>query len=656
MDSSNNSKIIYFLNKARKTLSNFSLFAKYLSGRGLASLASLKLRRSGQVNFDKRLVFSLSKARVPNFKQLKYIKKFLNRQEIWIIGICFAVIIVNLFLLSARFLQAHLQTVPISGGEYTEGLVGAPKYINPLYANVSDVDNDIAGLVFSSLFKHDGNGKLVNDLAEEYKISGDNKIYTFKIRQDVKWHDGSDLTIDDIIFTFNAIKDSQYKSPLRASFGGVEIKKIDEEIMEFTLSEPYAAFLELLTFGILPQNLWQQIPPGAANLAELNLKPVGSGQYKFKSLVKDKSGNIRSYNLVVNDSYYDKEPHIENLNFKFFPGFSEAAAALNEGLVDGISYLPRQIKEEIIAQDHLNYYQLNLPQLTALFFNEQSDSALKDKKTRQALLMAIDKNKIISQILNDEARLADSPILPDSFAYNPEIKKYQYDKETAAKLLDEAGWIAAEITDEDIAKAKDDANSDDENKKKQAEAKLAMGKGKWRSKDNEFLTVDLTTVDNKENNEVAEIIKNFWQELNIKTNVEIIAASQIQNDIIKPRNFTVLLYSIVVGADPDPYVFWHSSQINERGLNITNYSNKEVDQLLEDARLTNDIEVRKEKYKKFQEIIAEDAPAFFLYSPVYTYVQAKKIKGFAVNIILMPRDRFANIADWYVSTGRKIIW
>ncbi len=656
MDSSN-SKIIQLINKVKIALSNFYLYIFGIARKVFKLENGQVSNGQQQIDIDKKLVFSLAKSRIPKLKQLKYFKRFLSNREIWIINFCALIVLVSSVFLVVRFYKSHLQVVPISGGEYIEGLIGAPKYINPLYASVSDVDNDITNLIFSSLFKRGKNGELINDLAESYEISRDNKIYTFKIKQEVSWHNKSRLTVDDITFTFNCIKDKQYKSPWRASFTGVELEKIDENTVQFILAEPYAAFLDLLTFGILPQELWQQISADTANLAGLNLEPIGSGPYKFKSSVKDKkTGSIRSYNLISNENYYRDKPYINELSFKFFPGFEEAVASLNQGLIDGISYLPRQIKNEIAAQDALNCYQLNLPQLTAIFLNQKANSAISDKKVRQALVLAIDKNKIISEILGDEARLIDSPILPDSFAYNPEIKKYKYNIEEATELLDQAGWETAELTEDDISQAEQDALSEDEKIKLQAEKKLAIGAGKWRTKDNEFLILKLTTVDNEENMQIAQAISEFWQEINIRTAVELIPANQIQSVIIKPRNFIALLYSEIVGADPDPYPFWHSSQIGESGLNITDYVNKEVDALLEDARLTSDIEARKEKYKKFQEIIAEEAPAIFLYSPTYTYVQSKKVKGFDVRNILIPRDRFANIAEWYVKTGKKLVW
>ncbi len=611
---------------------------------------------SNKVDLDKKLVCSLSQTRWPNCAQLKYIKRYLNVWELRVVYSCLWLILISSLFLGTRFYLNHLQDLPASGGEYSEGVVGAPKYINPLYASVNDVDSDITSLVFSSLFKRGASGELINDLAESYAISPDGKNYTIKIKTGVNWHNSGSLTAADIIFTFNAIKDAQYKSPLRTSFSGVEIAAVDDQTIKFILAEPYAAFLDLLIFGILPQESWQQVSPSAASLAELNLKPIGSGPYKFKSLVKDKSGNIRSYTLSKNENYYGPMPYIDKITFKFFASFEELTAALNNNLVNGISYLPDQFKNEIVAKDSLNFYQLSLPQLAIIFFNPKINAALANKKVRQALAYALDKNQIISQAKEQNARLIDGPIISASFAYNASIKKYNYDIASANKLLDEAGWKAVTITEADIDQAKVEVNSADEAVRKKAEAKVLLGAGEWRAKGNDYFIIELITVEMPEYAKAAEIAAKFWQDIKVRTIVNLIPVNKIQSEVIRQRNFSTLLYSELVGADPDPYAFWHSSQISQAGLNIADYANKEVDKLLEDARLSNDKNVRREKYIKFQEIIAEEVPAIFLYSPNYTYVQAKKVKGFTVKNIFMPYNRLADINNWYIKTGKRLVW
>ncbi|MDO8593119.1 MAG: peptide ABC transporter substrate-binding protein [bacterium] len=609
-----------------------------------------------QANLDKKLVFSLAKSRWPSLKQLKYIKKYLSQAERLAIGGCLLVILFSSLFLGARFYKIHMQVIPANGGDYIEGVVGSIKYINPLYSNVSDIDSDIASLVYSSIFKRGGDGQLVNDLSESYSVSQDGKVYIIKIRPGVRWHNGSQLTADDIVFTFEAIKNPDYKSPLRPGFTGVEIEKIDDRTIEFILAEPYAAFADLLTFGILPQELWQQIEPAAAGLAELNLKPIGSGWYKFKSFVKDSSGNIRTYNLVRNNDYYGNQAHIDNFSFKLFGNVIESISALNNNLISGISYLPAQSESQAVAQDSLNFYRLNFPKLLVVFFNSKLNPALADRKVRQALAYAIDKNKIVSEALAGNGRIIDGPILPESFFYDSGAKKYNYDTASSSRLLNQAGWKIQEITEEDINQARKILGSSDEAEKKQAQAKIDMGAGRWFAKDNNYLTIDLTTVDNPEYSQTASELAEFWQAINIKVNIKLEPANQIQTSVIKDRNFAALVFGEMAGADPDPYAFWHSSQIGPAGLNIANYVSKEVDKLLEDGRLTNDNKARQEKYKRFQEILSEDEPAIYLYSPNYTYVQSKNIKGFNVKRIISPSDRLADASQWYIKTGKKIVW
>lgn len=648
MDSANNKKIPPFFIKAKNIIKSYIF-------RVLKKNSSAKIIKK-QAEFDKKLVISLSKSKIPSPSQLRYIKKLLSKKELWTIRICFLFILISLSFLGARFYFSHIQTVPLGGGIYTEGLIGSPKYINPLYSSLSDVDSDIGNLIFSSLLKRDKNGDLANDLAKSYEIAENGRVYIFKIRNDVVWHNDILLKADDIIFTFNTIKDGKYKSPLASGFGGVEIEKIDNETIKFNLNEPYAAFLDMLTFGIMPEESWYQISPQSAPLAELNLKPIGSGPYKFKSLSKDKNGQIKSYSLTVNSNYYSPRPYLKDIVFKFFPSLKEEYQALNDNSIDGLSYLTKNSDEENqLPKNNFNFYKVNFSEEVGIFFNQKNNAPLGDKKVRSALKTAINKNEILSQALNGQGKIADSPILESSFAYLGD-NKYKYSQEEAKKLLDSAGWTVKSIDDNALAKAERDKNSSDPKINKEAEIILTVGKGNWRTKENSFFIIKISTVDSEENLKVADIIKKHWENIGVKTEVEAIPGSDIQDQTIKTRDYEVLLYGQIFGPDPDCYVFWHSSRIGENGLNLSGYSNKEVDKLLEDTRIILDPNLRKEKYIKFQEIIYDDAPAVYLYSPYYTYGQNKKVKGFDVKIIYNPQDRFNNINEWYVKTGKKLIW
>lgn len=566
-----------------------------------------KKKKYNQIGLDQKLVYDLSPNKIPNRAQLKHLNKFLNPREHLVIKICLLLILVNAIYLGVNFFKKHLNYTPLYGGEYIEGVTSYPQAINPLYAINRDIDSDLSRLIYSSLFRYNEHGVLEPDLVSEMAVS-ENKIYTFTIRENVKWHNGADLNVDDIIFTIEAIKNEDYRSPLRVFFSETTLEKVDDKTFKITLASPYAPFLENLTFGILPKNIWGKINPASAILSELNLKPIGSGPYQFKSLIKNKEGDLKEYNLVVNDNYYLQKPFIKNIKFKFYVNYPEAIKALNDNQVDGLGYLPFSERDELIAKDSLSFHELIRPQIFSLFFNPEKDKALNDKTARISLAQAIDKDKIINDIFTGIYQKADGPILKNNFAYNNEINVYNYNFE---------------------------------------EAKTNIV--------NKLASTSLTVIESGRNVAVAEMIKSFWESIGVQVELKIIAGEKAA-ETIKNRDFEILLYGESVGGDPDVYAFWHSSQIKATGLNIANYNNPEADQLLVEARETTDTAERIIKYKKFQENIADNIPAIFLYSPTYTYVQSKRVKGFNASMIIDPADRFASVADWYLKTKTRLIW
>ncbi len=568
----------------------------------------LKKPPVSQEDLDKKLVYSLSPRKIPTGDQIKHIKKFLNPREFLIVKICALVILVNVIYLGVSFIKRHLEYLPAAGGEYVEGVVGYPKAVNPLYAVNPDIDGDLSRLIYSSLFKYDQNGNLTADLAENTDISADGKEYTIKMKSNIKWHDGTELTADDVLFTLNLIKDPLYRSPLRSALAGVNAEKIDDRTIKFTLSDAYAPFKEMLTFGILPKDLWENINPDSAVLADLNLKPIGSGPYKFKSLVKNKDGELKEYRLTVNENYYGQKPYIKDISFKFFTDYSEAIKALNDNQVAGLSYLPFNYRKELLAQDSLNFHELVQPQIVSLFFNRDKNKALADKDIRVALASALDKDGIINDVFSGVYKRADGPILSGNFAYDEAITKYAYSPETAAATIK-----------------------------------------------NKPLTVVLTVVDSGSNIAITEKIKAYWEKAGATVTIRAISGEQAVS-IVTDRDFEILLYGESVGGDPDVYAFWHSSQIGAKGLNLAAYNNAEVDKLLVEGRTITDVSERIARYKKFQEIITNDLPVIFLYSPTYTYVQEHQLKGFSGTTVIEPADRFNGVSSWYLKTSKKINW
>ena len=595
-------KIILIWKKVRQASSFFRLdkikkFFGIKAGR----------RKFNHSEFDKKLVYGLSLRKIPSSNQLKHLNKFLNPKEYLIIKVCLILVIVNATYLGIVFFKNHLQYSPVSGGEYIEGVVGYPKTINPLYAVNRDIDSDLSRLVYSSLFKYDASGALVNDLVSDVTINN-NTEYVIKLKDNVKWHNGDKLTADDVLFTIDAIKNSEYRSPLRASLSSVGAEKVDSQTIKLTLASPYAPFLEVLTFGILPKSIWENISPGSAALSELNLKPIGSGPYKFKSLIKNKDGDLKEYNLVANNDYFSEAPYITNIKFNFFINYAEAIKSLNNNQIDGLGYLPFAERKELLTQDSLVLNELIRPQIVSIFFNSNKDEALADKTVRISLAQALDKDQIIKDVFDGVYQRVDGPILANNFAYNDQIKKYNYSPQEASVNIK-----------------------------------------------NKLSSTTLTVIDSGNNVAVAEKIKSYWEKIGVVVTLKVVPGEQAA-DIIKNRNFETLLYGESVGGDPDVYAFWHSSQIGAKGLNLAGYNNPEVDKLLVDARETTDKEARKIKYQKFQEYITEDIPVIFLYSPTYTYVQDKKVKGFSGTMVIEPGDRFAGVTSWYLKTSKKLTW
>ena len=401
-----------------------------------------------QKEFDEQIVNSVAKKRWPGLRQLKYLPQVLSADEkrkvkklCLVAGVAFIVLLINFYFTGTKI-------VPRAGGDYTEGLVGMPKFINPLYSSLNSVDQDLVKLIYSGLIKTDKDQNLVPDLAESWEISLDQKVYSFSLKKDLFWHDKEPLTIDDVIFTFEAIQNSEFKSPLANNFENIKIERIDDSSLRFILEEPYAPFLENLTVGILPMHLWQEVIPANALLADYNLKPVGSGIYKFKSLSKDKLGNIKNYILTRNEEYSEQPAYLEEIAFKFYPDFNSAVGAFNSHNVDGVNYLPKELKSELSLRKDINFYNLQLPQHTTLFFNQANNPILKSLNIRQALAHALDKNEIVNSALNMDGQAIDAPILPGSIGYNPNIFKYEFDLVKTEELLNNANKIKA--TSEDI--------------------------------------------------------------------------------------------------------------------------------------------------------------------------------------------------------------
>ena len=574
-----------------------------------------------------------------HFKQIKKISlkqwarlpKILPSKERWITRGLIFLILASVIILLFNFYLNKTYIEPKIGGSYTEGILGQPRFINPILAQTNDADRDLTQIIYSSLFKYNGQGNLIPDLVESYNISEDGLSYEIKIKENVKWHDNEQLTVDDIIYTIKTIQDPEYKSPLKNNWQGVEMEKINDFAMNFKLNNIYSPFLHNLTVGIMPKHLWAGISAQNFALAQYNIQPVGSGPYRFEKINKNDNGEVESIELIRNENFYlqfegsPKGPFIENIILKFFNSQTELIDAYKRRQIDGLSFVSGINQLNIV--NNLNIYEINLPAYYAVFFNQTKSKALADKTVRLALSYATDKKEIISKILSNKGIRVDSPMMPGWFGYTSETNIYEFALEHAQNILEENEW-----KDSDNDGIREKTINDQEVK----------------------LEISLITTDWPELKQTAELLKEQWAKAGVKINLEILDAGTVQQDYIKTREYEALLFGEVLNADPDPFAFWHSSQRKDPGLNLSVYTNDKIDKLLEEARQSVDYESRKEKYTEFQKLLIEDAPAVFLYSPTYIYPVNKKVKGIFIEKFSQPSHRFSQIENWFIKTNR--IW
>lgn len=514
--------------------------------------------------------------------------------------------------------------VAAEGGTFVEGMAGQPKLINPILSQTNDVDRDLVRLVFSGLLTYDRERILVGDLAERWELSEDEKTYTVYLRDNLKWHDGEALTADDVVFTYQLIQDPGFPGTLGDDWQDVTIEKIDDKTIKFTLTDVFAPFLVNLTTGILPQHLLADVQPAEIDAIDFNTQPIGSGPFQISKFKLSTDGVINSIELKKFDDYYGAKPNLETIVFKFYPDFQQLYSAYQNKEVMSIARVLiadwPQVSNTITD---VQYYDIPLGQYTAVFINQDGKSLLRDPYIKEALAYTIDRPRILTEVIHDKGRIIDTAIPEGFMGHNPDIVNITPDLEKARALLEAGKWSDVD------------------------------GDG-LREKDNERLRFELITSDNPDFMLAARIIQENALEIGIDLEVNTYQIGNLENEFIKGRNYDLLLFGENLGADPDPYVFWHSSQINDPGLNLANYVNVEVDRYLEAGRKSNDIDTRIHSYLPFQQVIFDDKPALFLYQPYHIYAVNQAVQGINIGNISNPADRFLYINEWYLNTER--VW
>lgn len=510
---------------------------------------------------------------------------------------------------------------PDWGGTYIEGIAGRPNAINPIFSQYNDVDRDIAALVFTGLTRSSEGGKVQPDLATDWAISPDGLVYTFTLRSDVYWHDGAPFTADDVLYTLHAIQDPAYNAPpdLGAFWRTVSITATNATTIRFQLTQPYAPFLDYTTIGILPAHLLEEVPPGELFQSPFNRHPIGTGPFQIAEVTTSR------ITLDANPRFYGTRPYLARLQLRFYPDYESVFAAYLREEVEGIgrilpAYLPKA--REI---SRLKLYSAQIAGYSLIYLN-LSKPAFQDKAVRQALLYAIDRQRLIGN-LQGQGILATSPIGPKSWAYAAALPTFPFDRDKARALLDGAGW-------------RDDNNDG------------------IREKEQSVLSFVLTTPDEPTRVALANEIAQGWQAIGVKATVQPVPASLLVPNVLRPRQFDAVLYEWrTLSNDPDQYENWHESQIpsaSNLGQNYSGLKDRDLSEALEAARRTNDLAKRIELYRVFQERFTDLVPALLLYYPVYTYGIDARVNNVHPAPMLTPSDRFHNVTQWYVKTTRVV--
>jgi len=561
---------------------------------------------------------------LPAKEELLLVFKSFSKKERWMFFVLGGLFFIStLFALSALNSLASVR-LPAYGGELIEGIVGTPRFVNPVLA-LSDADRDISSLVYAGLLKKTPDGEIVPELAERYEISDDGLTYTFTLRDDLYFHDGVPLTADDVEFTVTKVKDPLVKSPRRAAWEGISVEKLDERTIKFTLRQKYFLFLETATLGILPYHIWKDLTPEQFSFSDFNTQGIGAGPYRIENVHKNSSGIPDFYELRSFDRYPLGEPYITRLIVRFYPNQQELITAFDNGIVQNANSIDAK-QTSALKKSGYRVEQTSLPRIFGVFFNQNQNQLFAEKAVRRALTEAVDKEYIIESVLFGYGTAIAGPV-PGLSEETVRIASTTR-AENARTILENAGWTWNE--DERVMEKK------------------------VRGKPSTKLSFSLSTGDVEELKETARLLKEDFERMGAQVELKVFDVGDLNQNVIRPRKYDALFFGEIVGFDSDPLPFWHSSQRNDPGLNIALYTNSKADKILEELRGTLDSVARLAKYRAFEEEIVNDVPAIFVYSPDFTYLVTDKLQGLSLRNVTVPSDRFLGVKDWYLVTDQ--VW
>lgn len=516
---------------------------------------------------------------------------------------------------------------PAEGGIYAEGIVGTFMRLNPLLDYYNSADRDVDHLIFSGMLRIDDRGLPQADLAASWGISRDGTIYNFSLDPHAVWHDGEQVTSDDVIFTLQMMisDDSPIPSDLRDFWKQIEVVRLDDKTVQFKLPEAYAPFLDYLTFGLLPSHLLGDLSMAALVDDPFNLQPVGTGPYRFDHLITS-DGQINGVVVSAFKDYSPQAAYINQIAVRYYPDASAALAAYQAGEIAGIGDVTIDILPEVLKESDLSIYTARLPVMSIVLMNlgDEQVKFFQDVNVRKALMLGLNRQSMIDNLRSGQAILADGPIFPGTWAYYDGIEHYTFNPNDAISLLREAGYTLP-----------------------------AEGGTTRTNSDGSALSFEMLFPDDRQHQAIAAEIKKDWAELGVDVKIVAMPYDQLVSEHLDTRNYQAALVDLNLSQtpDPDPYPFWHQTQITS-GQNYSKWDDRQASEYLEQARVTTDLQERIKLYNNFQVRWSEEIPALPLFYPVYTYAVSTDVNGVSIGPILEPADRFTHVTDWYLVTSR----
>lgn len=531
-----------------------------------------------------------------------------------ILAVCFVAVIVALGAALALRVSGSEGVVLSGGSTYTEGVAGTSQRINPLFASANAVDQDLVQLVFAGLVRIAPDGRVIPGLAAEPRISDGGRTYTFQLRQGLRWQDGEPLTSRDVAFTIRQLTDPDFRGDpaLAEPWLGVDVQAPDDRTIVIQLRQASGPFVARnATLGILPEHLLRDLSPEELYNAPFNSAPVGAGPYKLDRV------DSREARLVANDTYYLGRPNISELTLRFFPDYSSAVRAMEAGDIGGLLVRDSVSEETMTALSDVkgaSVEQLQRASQVLLYLNTDN-VFFQDERVRRAVSLAIDRDGMVERAFAGAATASASPVAPGTWAYAREFDLTGPNIEEARNLLREAGWIAHPTTG-------------------------------ILTKDGEEFRFTIRTDNDPVRVALAGEVARQLEPAGIRATVASTTFSVLRRDFLQERKYSAALAGWDQGSDPDPYFGWHSTQRGPAGLNLANFEDAVIDELIAKGRTENDLEVRKDAYRQFQEVWQDLAPSVVLAYPNYIYIRASNLEGESDRILFTAAQRFSDIHTW----------